>query len=203
MNPISSSQASSASFASQSTAQGQRGGGSSPGQRLDQSLTAFLSEEGVSSEDQAKIKTELSDAVAALQSSGSLVAPTQVKDALSQILTENGIDSDSFISQLGTPAASGSKQQGGESQSGGPGGPGGPGGGPRRAGGPPPPPEGSESESTETTETTETSEIEAYLEWLQQQSTGTSTSRTGSSVRPDTFPGSFLKRGGGNLDASA
>ncbi|QDS96017.1 hypothetical protein FF011L_48210 [Roseimaritima multifibrata] len=200
MNPITSTQGGSSPYVNQAASGSQRAGGGDPAERLEKSLTSFLTEQKVSTEDQTKIQTELKDAVAALANSTSLT-PQKVKDALSEVLTEHGIDGDSFVSQLGTPASQGSQTQSGQSSASGEGPRGG--GGPRRAGGPPPgggpPPTSDDTETSETTETSAASEIDALLEWLEEQS---GTSSTSSSSRVDTFPDSFIKRGGGNLDAT-
>lgn len=197
MNSITSTQGGSSPYANQAAGRGQRTGGGDPGERLEKSLTSFLTEQKVSSEDQTKIQTELKDAVATLANSTSLT-PQKVKNALSEVLTEHGIDGDRFVSQLGTP---GSQPQSGQTSASAEGPRGG--GGPRRAGGPPPgggpPPTSDDTETSETTETSAASEIDALLEWLEEQS---GTSSTSSKAHVDTFPDSFIKRGGGNLDAT-
>ncbi|WP_404306879.1 hypothetical protein [Neorhodopirellula lusitana] len=164
-----------------------RSQGGTPAERLDQSLTGFLEGEGVSSEDQTKIKSEFEDAVSSLAAAGSQTSPTEIKSALSEVLTSNGLDGESFVSKLGTP---GSGQAGR-------------GGGPRGAGGPPPPPKS----SSETSETSETTDIETLLELLETQAesevSSTSSAFSASSESKQTFPGLYINRDGGNLDAQA
>lgn len=204
MNPVSSTSAFSQTQVSSSASRAQSAG-QSPANRLDESLSAFLTEKGVSTEDQTAIKSELSDAITSLVSAGTAVSPTEVKAALSEILSDRGLDGEGFVSQLGTPGSGGgqgssSREQGGQRVGGGR--RGGGGGGPRGAGGPPPGGRpGAADESTETTSTSETSEIDDLLAWLESQ-TSESESYSGSKTTTHTLPGSFIKRGGGNLDAT-
>ncbi|MFG0288163.1 MAG: hypothetical protein ACF8CQ_08315 [Rhodopirellula sp. JB044] len=190
MTSISSAAASSQSYATSPAGRPQR---QSPAERLEQSLTSFLDEQGVSSDDQTAIKSELSDAVAELASSGSQVSPSDVKSALSDILSSRGLDGESFVSQLGTPGSGGGQGQGIE---------GGSGRGPRGAGGPPPgggpPPSDETSEASSTSELTD---IEALIELLEEQSSESGS--VGQNSQADIFPGIHIKRGGGNLDAIA
>ncbi|EMI55898.1 hypothetical protein [Rhodopirellula sallentina] len=191
MTSISSTAASSQSYATSSAGRSQAR--QSPAERLEQSLTSFLDEQGVSSDDQTAIKSELSDAVAELASSGSQVSPSDVKSALSEILSSRGLDGESFVSQLGTPGSGGGQGQGVE---------GGSGRGPRGAGGPPPgggPPPS--DETSETSSTSELTDIEALMELLEEQSSESGS--VGQNSQADIFPGIYIKRGGGNLDATA
>ena len=103
------------------SSQAQSGGRPSkggPGGKLEKDLSNYLTEQGVSSDKQAAIKTQLKEAITELQSSGLAIDPTQVKAALSEILTENGLDGETFVSGLGTPGTSTGTQRGGSGQSG-------------------------------------------------------------------------------------
>ncbi|MCM2369865.1 hypothetical protein [Aporhodopirellula aestuarii] len=201
MNPISSTSASAQTYVTSATSRGQASGGN-PAERLEQSLTSYFDEQGVSSDEQTAIKSELSDAITSLKSSASTLSPTEVKESLSEILTNHGLDGEGFVSQLGTPQSGG--DQGGQEASEGRGPGGGKGGGPRGAGGPPPrggARAGGASEGTEESSATlESSDIDDLLEWLDSQ---TSDSDTETTQSVQTFPESFIKRGGGNLDAQA
>ncbi len=165
---------------------GSRGG--NPSERLTSDLSKFFSKEQVASDVQQTIKSEFRDALSALSSSGSQVGPTQIKEALTKVLTSHGLDGESFVSGLGTPpTGNAAAQQGGQASGKRP-----PGGGP-----PPPPPSTSETSSS-----SETDYLQQLLELLSEDastSTGTSATQTSQQV----LPGSFINRSGGNLDAQA
>ncbi len=160
--------------------------GGNPGERLNNDLTSFLKQEGVSSEGQAKIKSEFSDALESLTSTGSQVAPSQVKEALSKVLASNGLDGDTFVTGLGTPSGNkGGAVQGSQGQR-------------PRGGGPPPPP----SDTSSTSSSSETSYIEDLLEALTNSNTSSNES-SASQSQSDVLPGTYINRSGGNLDVQA
>ncbi|QDV24677.1 hypothetical protein [Aureliella helgolandensis] len=161
--------------------------GGNPGERLNSDLTSFLKQEGVSSEGQQKIKSEFSDALESLASTGTQVSSSQVKETLSKVLESNGLDGDSFVSGLGSPQAkNGGAAQAGQGKR--------PHGGGPPGGGPPP-------QSTEaTSSSSETSYLEDLLEALAESSSSSNESSTSQS-QSNVFPGNYINRSGGNLDA--
>ena len=160
--------------------------GGNPGERLNNDLTSFLKQEGVSSEGQAKIKSEFSVALESMSSTSSQADPSQVKEALSKVLSSNGLDGDTFVSGLGTPQGNKSDAvQGGQGQR-------------PRGGGPPPPPK----ETTSNSSSSETSYIEDLLEALT-NSTTRSNESSASQSQSNVLPGTYINRSGGNLDAQA
>lgn len=105
-----------------------------PGLKSD--LAEIAESEGLTSEEEASLESDVQDALASLfESSEGRPDPDSVKDVISSVFEEYGLDAEQLADRLGPPQ-------------------GGPGGGPR-AGGPPPggpPPAAGESDSSEDTD---------------------------------------------------
>lgn len=157
MTSIQSSQAS-AIYNLQATGGSQRASrpaGPPPGQQ--QNLGDVLASEGLSSEEQASLESDLNDALSQLfSSSEGRPDQTAIQATIADVFEKYGINAEEVASRLG--AADGAQAGGAASGGARTGGPRG-GGGPRAGGGPPPggPPEdAASSESTDETDTDST-----------------------------------------------
>lgn len=141
-------------------ANGSHGRHSSPAQRLEKDLTAFLNDQGVSAEDQKSILAEIKEGFSSATSSGGRPDPTTFKEIVQNVLDDHGLKGTDFIDSLPTPPARPS-QGAGESAGIGGGG---------RPNGPPPGPPPSEGigggSSTSSTSATDETEEETFLEKL-------------------------------------
>lgn len=103
----------SSSFSTSATSGSSRSNKRNGPKQFENDLQSFLTTQGVSASDQKSILTEIQDALKSQLSSGSRPDPAKLKDTVSGVLSNHGIDASGFISQLPDPLA------------GGPGGPGG------------------------------------------------------------------------------
>lgn len=119
------------------------GGHRGKGKGLEDDLTNFLTQQGVSADDQKAIQAEIKDGISSA-SNGGRPSFADVKDVVKQVLDKHGISGDDFVSQMPKPPSHGG-----------------------RAGGPPPGPPPTDAQSGATATDGTSSTDDSSKSWLQ------------------------------------